>query len=387
MAQLSVGQRSLVGALAVLTTVGYGALYYAQPLLAVAVEQERGWTRAQTGLAFTLALLVSAFLAPLVGRALDEKGGRKLLSLGALSGSLAFLLLAFTSSSLPFVFGWLLAGVAMALVFYEAAFTVLGQQMQGAARTRATLTITLVAGLASTIFVPLTTASLGHFGLRGTFLGLAALLLLMVGVAWWGIPAGERPDKVQTTPQAFQPDRRFHRLTLAFTLARVVTVGIGLQLAPMLLAAGENPALAATLTGLLGLAALPGRVLFVSLLGRVGAWRLTRALCLQLALGSLLLCFRDHLAPIVLGIIVFGLASGALTLARAEVLTQGYPAQMFGAANGHLARPVNLAQALTPLGMGLLLTFTGDCVPSLLLLALLGLGAAWMLGGGSGNGP
>lgn len=42
MAQLPVGQRSPVGSLAVLTTVGYGALYYAQPLLAVATEHERG---------------------------------------------------------------------------------------------------------------------------------------------------------------------------------------------------------------------------------------------------------------------------------------------------------------------------------------------------------
>lgn len=48
----------------------------------------------------------------------------------------------------------------MSLTFYEAVFTVLGQQVQGAARTRATLTITLIAGLASTIFVPLTTALL-----------------------------------------------------------------------------------------------------------------------------------------------------------------------------------------------------------------------------------
>lgn len=380
MAQLPVGQRSPVGSLAVLTTVGYGALYYAQPLLAVATEHERGWTRAQTGLAFTLALLVSAFLAPLVGRALDRMGGRALVTLGALSGTLAFVLLAGTSSYPSFVFGWLLAGVAMALVFYEAAFTVLGQQVQGVARTRATLTITLVAGLASTIFVPLTTASLGHFGLRGTLLGLAALLLLMVGVAWWGLPAGARGDGMRATPQAFQPDRRFQRLTLAFTLARVVTVGISLQLVPMLLAAGYSPALAATLAGLLGLAALPGRVLFVPLLGRIGAWRLTRALFLQLALGSLLLSVRTHPAPVVLGIIIFGLASGALTLARAEVLVQEYPAQIFGAANGRLARPVNLAQALTPLGMGLLLTGTGGYFPSLLLLTLLGLGAAWAFG-------
>jgi len=118
-------------ALAGLTTVAYGALYYAQPLLALATEHERGWTRAQTNFAFTLALLVTAFIAPAVGRALDARGSRGLLSLGVLLGALAFTLLAATSSYPLFVLGWLLAGASMALTFYEAAFTALGQQVQG----------------------------------------------------------------------------------------------------------------------------------------------------------------------------------------------------------------------------------------------------------------
>ncbi|WP_051935638.1 MFS transporter [Deinococcus sp. YIM 77859] len=135
------GQRPLVWTLAVLSTVSYGALYYAQPLLAVAAEHQRGWTRTQTGIAFTLALLVTALVAPAVGRALDARGGRVLIGGGAVLGSLAFVLLALSSSYVPFVIGWLLAGVAMALTFYEAVFTVLGQVVSGKERTRATLTI------------------------------------------------------------------------------------------------------------------------------------------------------------------------------------------------------------------------------------------------------
>ncbi|MEW5935929.1 MAG: MFS transporter, partial [Bacillota bacterium] len=255
------GQHPLVWTLAVLTTVSYGALYYAQPLLAVAAEHEWGWTRTQTSLAFTLALLVTALIAPTVGRLLDEHGGRVLVGGGAMLGGLALVWLAAASSYLLFVLGWLLAGAAMALTFYEAVFTVLGQRVSGAERTRATLTITLVAGLASTIFVPLTTALLTG-GLRGALLGLAALLLAVGLLAWRVLPKhrGAAPGTVQPP---FTPDRAFVRLTLAFTLARIVTVGVGLQLAPLLLATEYPPALAAGLTGLAGLAALPGRVLFV----------------------------------------------------------------------------------------------------------------------------
>lgn len=67
--------RPLVWTLALLCTVSYGALYYAQPLLAVATEHATGWTRVQSGLAFTAALLVSAVFAARVRR-----GGCHLLS-------------------------------------------------------------------------------------------------------------------------------------------------------------------------------------------------------------------------------------------------------------------------------------------------------------------
>ncbi|EYB66422.1 hypothetical protein DEIPH_ctg139orf0152 [Deinococcus phoenicis] len=364
--------------LALLSTVSYGALYYAQPLLAVATEHALGWSRVQTGLAFTLALLVTAFLAPAVGRALDARGGRTLLTGGAFLGALALLTLALTSSYPLFITGWLLAGVAMSLTFYEAVFTVLGQQVQGAARTRATLTITLIAGLASTIFVPLTTALLEGGGLRVAFVSLAALLLGVGALTWRVLPPRARKERdVQVVP--FTPDSPFVRLTLAFTLARVVTVGVGLQLAPLLLAAGYRPALAATLTGLLGLAALPGRVVFVPLLARVGALPLTVVLLAQLGLASLLLLFTHWPLLVGLGIVAFGLASGALTLARVEVLLRHSGAAVFGAANGWMARPVNLAQAWTPLGVGLLFTWTGRYAPALLLLAALGLFSAWTL--------
>lgn len=358
MPDLPGGQRLLIWTLAVLTTVSYGALYYAQPLLAVAAEHERGWTRTQTGLAFTLALLVTALTAPAVGRALDARGGRVLVGGGALLGGAAFVLLALTHSYPLFVVGWLLAGLAMALTFYEAAFTVLGQQVGGAARTRATLTITLVAGLASTIFVPLTTALLSSGGLRGALLVLAALLASVGLLAWRVLPAAgaSTPDKARA---AFTPDQAFVRLTVAFTLARVVTVGVGLQLAPLLLAAGHPPALAAGLTGLAGLAALPGRAVFVPLLHWLSAWPLALLLFTALGVGALLLHFPAALPLTVGGIVLFGMASGALTLARAELLTRQYPPETFGTANGLVARPVNLAQALTPLGVGWLYSVSG----------------------------
>ncbi len=361
--------RLLVWVLALIATAGYGALYYAQPLLAVATEHATGWSRAQTSLAFTLALLTNAALAPLAGRWLDQWGGQVLISGGALLGAGALTALSVTHSYPVFVVSWLLIGAAMTLTFYEAVFTVLGQQQQGPDRVRATLTVTLIAGLASTIFVPRTTAFLGVGGLPLALRGLAGTLLVVAVLGWVVLPSGGHP-RTRTVLAPFRPDQTFLRLTVVFTLARIASVGVGLQLAPLFLSSGAAPTVAAALAGAMGLASLPGRMLFVPLQRRLG---------LRTLICGLLLNLPGHGIGAVVGVMAFGLANGALTLARTELLMERYLAARFGTVNGRMALPVNLAQALTPFAVGLIFTWTGSYRPSLLLSCALALGATWLL--------
>ena len=373
-------QRPLIWTLALLSTAGYGALYYAQPLLAVATEHATGWSRAQTGLAFTLALLTNAALAPVVGRAVDRFGGKVLISGGAALGAVALALMTLHPSYPAFVACWVLAGVAMTLTFYEPVFTVVAQQFIAADRRRATLTITLIAGLASTIFVPLTSAGLQAGGLTVALGMLAGLLLVTAGLGWAILPrhrGHEAAGRTAHTP--FAPDAAFRQLVLSFTLARIVSVGTALQLAPLLLARGEAPALAAALAGLMGLAALPGRVLFAPLLAALGVYRLTATLFVTLGLGPLLLATTSSVWLAGLAITLFGLANGALTLARSELLLGRYDPGLFGTVNGRLAGPVNLAQALTPVSVGLLFSGSGSYLPSLWGLSVLAALSAWGL--------
>ncbi|GHF60153.1 MFS family permease [Deinococcus metalli] len=373
-------QRLLLWTLAFLSTAGYGALYYAQPLLAVATEQTAGWSRAQTGLAFTLALLTNAALAPVVGRAVDRFGGKVLISGGAALGAVALGLMGLHPSYPAFVACWVLAGVAMTLTFYEPVFTVVAQQFQTADRRRATLTITLIAGLASTIFVPLTSAGLQAGGLTMALGILAGLLMITAGLGWVVLPRAARPQsRHRTAPSPFVPDPAFRQLVLSFTLARIVSVGTGLQLAPLLLARGEGLTVAAALAGLMGLAALPGRILFAPLLARLGILRLNTLLFVTLGLGPLLLASTSSVWLAGLAITLFGLANGALTLARNDLLLSRYDAGLFGTVNGRLAGPVNLAQALTPLGVGLLFSWSGTYLPSLWGLTVLAALSAWGL--------
>lgn len=81
--------------------------------------------------------------------------------------------------------------------------------------------------------------------------------------------------------------------------------------------------------------------------------------------------------PDVLALLFRDGASGALTLARAELLARTYLPNTFGTANGRMALPVNLAQAVTPLGVGWLSTVSGGYGRSLTLLGVLAGLAVW----------
>ncbi|MDB5046927.1 MAG: transporter [Deinococcus sp.] len=116
-----------------------------------------------------------------------------------------------------------------------------------------------------------------------------------------------------------------------------MTVGVGLQLAPLLLAPDHSPAVAADLTGLMGLVAWPGRVIYAPLLQRLGVQTLPGGLLGLLGTGTGLLHSSASWPLTALGTMLFGLASGALTLARSELLVAWCPPAQFGTVNGRLA--------------------------------------------------
>ncbi|WP_309569741.1 hypothetical protein [Deinococcus sp.] len=136
----------------------------------------------------------------------------------------------------------------------------------------------------------------------------------------------------------------------------------------------------ALLAGRMGLAALPGRAVFVPLLASFTARRLNALL--GLIGGSALLPTRPQtVAMAALWVVLFGMTNGALTLARAELPAGAY-LQTYGTANGRLALPVNLTQAITPLSVGALYTLSTGYGPSLgLAAALLSAGSRLALRG------
>src|SRR5690606_16815016 len=156
------------------------------------------WTRAQASGAFSAALLLSGLVAAPVGRWVDARGGRLVMSVGSAAGVLLLLAWSFVTT-LPALYAVQAGiGIVMGMVLYDVAFTVLATWFRRH-RIRAMIIVTLLAGLASTIFIPVATALQEGFGWR-IALRLLALLLAVTAVPLHALVLRDRPARLGLEP-------------------------------------------------------------------------------------------------------------------------------------------------------------------------------------------
>ncbi|TDB86712.1 MFS transporter, partial [Actinomadura sp. 7K534] len=167
--------RGVLAALCITEITSWGVLYYAFPVLAPVITADTGWSMPAITAAFSAALVVAALVGVPVGRVLDRRGPHALMTGGSALAAIATVAVAAAPSPLWFAAAWFLAGVAMSAVLYQPAFAAL-TRYYAPRHLPALTTLTLVAGLASTVFAPLTDALAAHLTWRGVYLVLAAVL-------------------------------------------------------------------------------------------------------------------------------------------------------------------------------------------------------------------
>lgn len=381
---------TITWALALTQTVGFGVLYYAFSVFVLPMEAELGWSRAQSAGAFSLALLMSGLAAPLCGRWVDQHGARGLMTSGSLLGTLLVLAWANVHDLRLFYLIQAGIGLAMAAVLYDVAFTVLAVWFR-ARRHQAMLIVTLVAGLASTIFVPLAALLEARLGWRGA-LGVLALVLAFGTIPLHALVLRRRPEDLGLTPdglphppRAPEPAVRplealrtsaFWWLSLAFALSRLTIIAVAAHSIPILLERGYGPSLAAAAVGAIGLTQLAGRVFFTPATARLPLSSLA-----ALTFGLHALALLALLLPTGLGLWLFaglfGLANGAVTLVRAALVAERFGTAHFGGVNGNMALLIALVQTAAPLGAGLLHDLSDSYTPVIWALAGVSLSASF----------
>lgn len=373
-------------ALAVTQTIGYGVLYYAFGVFVKPMENELGWSRAETALAFSLALLVEGLIAIPIGRWVDKHGARGLMTFGSILGSLLMLTWGYVDQLWQFYLLWIGIGVASSMVQYPVAFTVLAVWFRRD-RSRAMLIVTLAAGLASTIFIPLCTWLVQTLGWREA-LPILALILAVgtvplhflvirhrpqdIGLAPDGLPlegVGAAPAATHLTHQAALKTPTFWWLALAFSFSSLIALAAAAHMVPLLLERGYSAALVAAAAGSIGVWQLAGRILYTPLSSRVSLFSLSAVFSGLHGLGIVCLL----LLPGMLGLWVFaglfGLANGSMSLAKAALVAETYGSKHYGSISGNLTLFTSFASMLAPLGAGLLHDWSGNYSLVLWILA------------------
>jgi predicted MFS family arabinose efflux permease len=250
---------------------------------------------------------------------------------------------------------WVAIGLVMATVLYEPAFTVVAKWFRDAgARRRALTAVTLVAALASFIFLPLSQALIDAHGWRDALVILAVILAVvtiplhaLVLRAPDGTPGEEHAEASVPAGEALR-SRGFWLLSVAFFLATLTGIAMTVQAIPFLLERGYTAGFAAFAVGLIGVSQIPGRLLFAPLAARLPRGYATASVFALVACGIALIVGVDATSAVVAGFVVLGMGNGMTTLARATTMADLYGQRAYGTIGSVAAFLTTSARAAGP---------------------------------------
>lgn len=373
--------RKPVVILAITQLVSWGMLYYAFGVLASRIQSDLALTASQTFGAFSLSVLVAGLAATPVGIAIDRHGGRGIMVLGSILASVGLCTMATAASFGGYLLAWTILGAAMSLTLYEAAFATLNKSITGDA-AKSISTVTLVGGLASTVFWPLTEALAAQLGWRATLMAYAGVQLVLCAPLHWALDgrnrhrvAGQQHGGV-TLPQAMRQPQ-FWLLAAAFAFNAFIFSALSVHLIRVVQGLGHGMGLALSLAALIGPMQVAGRLAERTLGARrtpalIGAYTFA---ALPVALLVFALCGR-HAYAVGLFCILYGLSNGVLTILRGTLPASMFGRKQYGAISGALAAPALLAKGSGPLVFAMALDYAGvqSMLMPLVVLAAMSLG-------------
>jgi MFS family permease len=388
--------RGVLVTLCVTVTVAYGVLYYSFTVLAPGISADTGWSAAAVTSAFSAGSLAGAFAGVLVGRVIQRRGPRVVMTAGSLLGTLGVVVIAAAPDLVVFTLGWLVAGAAGAGTFYPPAFAAL-TQWYGDQRVRAITTLTLAAAFSSTIFAPLIAFLDDEWGWRATYVGLGAIMFVLTGPAhalvlrlpWHATTLEHGTHERSRTDREILASRTFVLVAASGALTTLVMFASLVHLVPLLLDRGMSVQLAAWALGLSGAGQVVGRLLYAALERRLPTN--TRAALVMVLLAALVLALALVPGPVPLLIVVAvlaGAARGLFTLVGATVVSDHWGPERYAALNGVYNAPVGVAAALSPAFGAAVVAVTGSVTGLFVVLAALGVaGAALAVLAGNTPGP
>jgi len=357
--------RRLVAWLSVGQLISWGSVFYGFGVLLEPVEQSLGLTRAESSLAFSLALLMEGVMAWPVGRWIDRGHERAVMTGGSLLLAAGLLLHSVVATRWGFYAAWTLLGCGLAGTLYNPAFAAVTRRFPLDFR-RAIITLTFLGGLASTVFIPLVAWGIGHAGWRGTLVGLAALHLAVCAPLHWhwlrGAPRAALAAPAAGAGRAADPGFRAHLRSAPFLLIGVfvvlmmaVTAALPPHMVSLLRGAGLSEAWAIAMPASIGAMQVLGRALLYFFEHRFDLHLANRLIPCLIPIGlAALLAAGGHVGLALLFVAFYGMGNGMLTIVKGTAIAQYVSRAHVATLNGALGLPTAVARALAPWLLGVL---------------------------------
>ncbi|HVZ42589.1 MAG TPA: MFS transporter [Ramlibacter sp.] len=356
--------KRLVAWLSLAQLITWGSVFYTFSLLLAPVEQALRLTRAESSLAFSLALLAEGICAYPVGRWIDRGHERAVMTGGSLLVASCLALHSVVQTAQAFYAVWTLLGAALAATLYTPVFAVVTRRFAQDYR-RAIITLTFLGGLASTVFIPLSAWLISALGWRDALRVLAAIHLVVCAPLHAVQLRGARPGGLGSPHTAPAPPTRSPAMLLRsapFLLIGVFSVGmmgVTAALPPHMISLlrerGLSEGWVIAVPASIGAIQVVGRLVLyffehrfdVHLANRLIPWLVPLGICALLAVPG-------STAAALVFVLLYGLGNGLMTIVRGTAIAQYVDRDHVASLNGALGLPQALSRALAPLLLGLL---------------------------------
>lgn len=365
--------------LGITQNVGYGTLYYSFSILAPDMARDLALSNEWIFGALSVALLIGGFSAPWLGGMFDRGGAGRVMAIGSVIAALALVACALAPGRTSYVVALTGIEVAANLVQYGAAFALLVQLRPLVAQKSITY-LTLIAGFASTMFWPITTALHENLSWQNVYLVFAALnLLICVPIhAWLARGATSARARASTQPAKVvglvSPEHRrlsFVLMVTGFSLMSLVGAAMLVHMVPIL--SGLGLGTSAVLVGtVFGPSQVLSRLINMVIGKNLDPLYLALIAAMLIPFGALVLVVSaPAVAGAVIFAIIFGMGNGLLSIVTGTLPLALFGSDGYGKRQGKMMAARLILSALAPFALALSMENFG-IAPSIVVVVLLG---------------
>ena len=363
--------------------VCWGISYYLIAAFGAWIGADMGWSGTQVYGGFSVALAVMGLTSPWTGRLIDLYGGRSVMSAGSLLLAAGCFSIALSHSLASYYLSWIVLGLAMRLSLYDAAFASL-VRIAGAGAKRPISQITLLGGLASTVFWPIGFFLEESIGWRAGLYVYALFALLTIPLHLV-IPNGKYFDSQNEGDNKLPPMKPLAAegkekvaagvvYAFIFMVMNFLNSGMSTHMINILSGLGVAAAVSVWASTLRGIGQSLARVCEVLFGSRIHPLTLT-----VIASAILPICFLFGLASaeIVFSAFIFtflfGAGNGLMTITRGTLPLAMFDHKTYGTFVGKLLVPSFLVSAASPLAYTVAIDRWGEIAALFVSLLLAGL--------------